>query len=56
MLSETKKFDCVYTPVRELYELGYISDVSAQVLHCDIELKNLDYVSMLGDLKDSKIK
>ena len=43
-----------YTSVREMYENGYLSDVTSQVLHSDAEIKSIDYVSLLGELKESK--
>lgn len=52
--SPDPKYVIEYTAVREMYEKGYLSDVVAQVLHSDIELTKLDYVTMLGNLKNSK--
>jgi len=43
-----------YTSVRELYESKLISDVQLKVLHSSVELHQLDYVKILGHLKDSK--
>jgi superfamily II DNA/RNA helicase len=48
------KFQIDYTPVRDMYEMGYLSDVTAQVLHSSVELNQIDYVSLLGNVKESK--
>lgn len=48
------KFIIDYTTVREMYEMGYLSDVTAQVLHSSVELNQLDYVSILGNVKAAK--
>lgn len=48
------KFLIEYTSVREMYELGFLSDFTAQVLHSDIELTKLDYSGMLSNLKADK--
>ena len=39
-----------HTCVREMYENGYLSDVQTQVLYSDVNLTQLDYESILGDL------
>ena len=44
-----------YTTVREMYENGFLSDVETQVLYSDVELTQLDYESLLGDLSSNKI-
>ena len=49
--SKSPRFIIEYTPVREMYQLGYLSDFSAHVLHSNVDLKKLDYVSMLGNLR-----
>jgi superfamily II DNA or RNA helicase len=51
--SPDPKYVIEYTAVAEMYEKGYLSNVEAQVLHSDIALTKLDYVSMLGNLKNS---
>jgi superfamily II DNA or RNA helicase len=43
-----------YTSVRQLYESKLISDVTLKVLHSSVELHQLDYVKILGHLKESK--
>lgn len=43
-----------YTSVREMYEKGYLSDFTTQVLHSDVALTKIDYVSILGNLKNAK--
>jgi len=43
-----------YTSVREMYQDNLISDVKLQVLHSSVALTQLDYVSILGHLKDEK--
>ena len=43
-----------YTPVSEMYQKGYLSDFTAQVLHSDIELSKMDYNGLLGNLKKKK--
>tara|TARA_B110000977_G_C11049595_1_gene481813 strand:- start:31 stop:2100 length:2070 start_codon:yes stop_codon:yes gene_type:complete len=48
------KFIIDYTPVREMYEMGYLSDVTSQVLHSSVALNAIDYVSLLGNVKASK--
>jgi len=48
------KFQIDYTPVRDMYEMGYLSDVTAQVLHSSVELNQIDYVSLLGNLSEKK--
>lgn len=48
------KFIIDYTTVRKMYELGYLSNVTAQVLHSSVELNQIDYVSVLGNLKEAK--
>ena len=52
--SDTARFNIEYTSVREMYQLGYLSDFTAHVLHSNIALKKLDYVSILGNLKKDK--
>jgi len=49
--SRSPRFIIEYTSVREMYQLGYLSDFSAHVLHSNVDLKKLDYVSMLGNLR-----
>jgi superfamily II DNA or RNA helicase len=49
-----KDFLIDYTSVREMYERGFLSDFTTQVLHSDVTLSKLDYVSMLGNLKRAK--
>jgi len=44
-----------YTTVREMYEAGFLSDVETQVLYTDVELTQLDYESLLGDLNSGKV-
>lgn len=44
-----------YTTVREMYESGFLSDVETQVLYTDVELTQLDYESLLGDLNSGKV-
>lgn len=48
------KFIIDYTPVRTMYEMGYLSDVTSQVLHSSVALNQIDYVSLLGNVKVSK--
>ena len=43
-----------YTPVSEMYQKGYLSDFTAQVLHSDIEVSKMDYNGLLGNLKKKK--
>ena len=43
-----------YTPVSEMYQKGYLSDFTAQVLHSDIEVSKIDYNGLLGNLKKKK--
>lgn len=43
-----------YTSVRELYDNNSIDNVQLKVLHSSIELAQLDYVSILGNLRESK--
>ena len=45
------RFHIDYTSVRDLYEAGYLSDVSVQVLHTNVPLTKIDYTELLGDLK-----
>lgn len=52
--SNEPKFSIEYTSVREMYQLGYLSDFTAHVLHSNVELKKIDYVSILGNLKKDK--
>ena len=51
-----KKDDFIfdYTSVAEMYGKGYLSDFTAQVLHSSVELTKIDYVSLLGNLKEAK--
>ena len=49
--SANPRFIIEYTSVREMYQLGYLSDFSAHVLHSNVDLKSLDYVSILGNLR-----
>jgi superfamily II DNA or RNA helicase len=49
-----EEFIIDYTSVRDLYECKMIDDVKLQVLHSSVALTQLDYVSMLGHLKDEK--
>lgn len=49
-----EEFIIDYTSVRDLYESKMIDDVKLQVLHSSVALTQLDYVSMLGHLKDEK--
>jgi superfamily II DNA or RNA helicase len=43
-----------YTSVRELYENKLIDNVQLKVLHSSIELAQMDYTSILGNLRESK--
>jgi superfamily II DNA or RNA helicase len=43
-----------YVSVKELYDSKLISDVQLKVLHSSVELHQLDYVKILGHLKESK--
>ena len=43
-----------YTTVREMYEAGFLSDVETQVLYTDVELTQLDYENLLGNLNSEK--
>lgn len=43
-----------YTSVRELYENNLIDNVQLKVLHSSIELAQMDYTSILGNLRESK--
>jgi superfamily II DNA or RNA helicase len=43
-----------YTSVKDLYDKGFINDVQLKVLHSSVELAQMDYVSILGHLKQSK--
>ena len=48
------QFDIHYTSVRTMYELGYLSDVMAQVLHSSVSLNTLVWVGILNNLKQSR--
>jgi superfamily II DNA or RNA helicase len=52
--SENPRFIIEYTSVREMYQLGYLSDFTGHVLHSKVALKKLDYASILGNLKKDK--
>lgn len=43
-----------YTPVRTIYEMGLLSEVSASVLHSSVRLTNTDYTKVLKNLKKTK--
>lgn len=51
---KAKDFLIDYTSVREMYERGFLSNFTAQVLHSDVTLTKLDYVGLLGNLKSGK--